>query len=601
MQTQPQTNNPVANKAKRASTTVLREGWLPYDVDYLANPSQAECRAMAQTKTPAILNTSFGSLNKVSRNKARQAQHTYIVTDGEKGLWSHKTISRADADALIQGQAEYIAAKGQLLEVQAWLGVGPRAEAVQWVYTGEAANIAGMQQVLGFPRHRNETDVDGPFHARFRVVYTPDFRPDVSGGQRILVDLENWVTYIMGPDYFGESKKAALRMLCHYVYQNGGLVLHAGAKEVLLGDDRLTATILGLSGTGKTTTTFSKQGEGVRPVQDDMVVLWPHGELSVTENGCFAKTFGLNAKAEPILHQATISEQAWLENAYQDANGQVDFYKVAMSPPEVKELRSILLATGANEANLDAYIGGSVSYEDALEGGVPRDGWDFVQWTGNGRSIVPLSLVPDAANLDDLPEVRSMGVLNRDEGIGAITPGIVRFTSPAQAAGYFMLGETTKTSAAGKDRGKTRSPFTQPFFPAHHGNQATRFAELLATTEQIDCWMMNTGYVGGDHGGEHTLKVKIRHSSAMLEALFRNHIVWTVDPDFGYEVVDANAPENAPLIEAVGLDILRPDLYYRRTSRLAVYRAEVAQRNADRVRFLRNFHVADEIVNAVVT
>ncbi|NCG19079.1 MAG: phosphoenolpyruvate carboxykinase (ATP) [Rhodobacterales bacterium] len=600
MHTQSQSNNPASDKSKRSSTTVLRNGWLPYDVDYLSNPSQAECRTLAQAKTPSILNTSFGSLNKISRNKARQAQHTYIITDGDAALWSHKTISRGEAKALIQAQAAYIAEKAQLLEVQAWLGVGPRAEAVQWLYTTEGANIAGMQQVLGFPRERNEADVDGPFNARFRVVYTPDFHPDVAGGQRILVDLDNWVTYIMGPDYFGESKKAALRMLCHYVFQKGGLVLHAGAKEVLLENDRLTATILGLSGTGKTTTTFSKQGEGVRPVQDDMVVLWPRGELSVTENGCFAKTFGLNAKAEPILHAATISEQAWLENAYQDANGQVDFYKVAMSPTEIADLRSILIETGANQANVDAYIAGDVSYEDALDGDGPRDGWDFIQWTGNGRSIVPLSLVPDAANLDDLPEVRSMGVLNRDEGVGAITPGIVQFTSPAQAAGYFMLGETTKTSAAGKDRGKTRSPFTQPFFPAHHGNQATRFAELLATTEQIGCWMMNTGYVGGDHGGEHALKVKIRHSSAMLEALFRGTIVWTIDEDFGYQVVDAKAPENAALIELVGLDILRPDLYYRRTSRLAVYRAEVAQRNADRVRFLRKFHVADEIVNAVV-
>ncbi len=30
------------------------------------------------------------------------------------------------------------------------------------------------------------------------------------GGQAIIVDLDNYVTYIMGADYFGESKKGCL-------------------------------------------------------------------------------------------------------------------------------------------------------------------------------------------------------------------------------------------------------------------------------------------------------------------------------------------------------------------------------------------------------
>ena len=114
-----------------------------------------------------------------------------------------------------------------------------------------------------------------PFAPKFRVVYTPNFRPNIDGQQCIIVDLENWVTYIMGPDYFGESKKAALRMLCASAFYEGGLVLHAGAKELLLGEERITVAILGLSGTGKTTTTFSRQGDGVRPIQDDMVAVAP--------------------------------------------------------------------------------------------------------------------------------------------------------------------------------------------------------------------------------------------------------------------------------------------------------------------------------------
>jgi phosphoenolpyruvate carboxykinase (ATP) len=176
----------------------------------------------------------------------------------------------------------------------------------------------------------------------------------------------------------------------------------------------------------------------------------------------------------------------------------------------------------------------------------------------------------------------------------------VRFTSPEQAAGYFMLGETTKTSAAGKDRGRTRSPFTQPFFPGHHGQQARRFAELLGTTDAISCWLMNTGCVGGFAGGKLTRKVKIRHSSAMLEALFRGAIAWTLDTDFGYEVVDVEHPDNAELVKAVGVDILRPDVFYKNSGRADVYRAEVETRHTERAAFLRGYQVEEPIVKAVV-
>jgi len=563
------------------------------------NPTQERLRELAIKHTPSTLETEYKSLNKVSKNKARMAKYTYVITD-EQGGYSHKTIDREAANYLIALQTDYIRSKDEMIEIQGWLGVGPRAVPVQWLYTIEGANIAGMQQVLAFSRAEVEADLDAQFAPMFRVVYTPDFHPPVEGGQRILVDLESHVTYIMGPDYFGESKKGALRMLCDYVYQQGGLVLHAGAKEVLL-DEPMTTAILGLSGTGKTTTTFSKQGRGVKPIQDDMVIIWPKAELSVTENGCFAKTFGLKEATEPVLYRATIAPEAWLENAYQTTAGQIDFDKTLLSPEEVAMHRDLLIRTGADAENVDAFISGQVTAESVLDQhGVPNTGWDFVMWTGNGRSIVPLSSIEDAADLHNIPPVRSMGILNRDEGLGAITPGLIRFTSPEQAAGYFMLGETTKTSAAGKDRGRLRSPFTQPFFPREHGLQAKRFAELLNTTETISCWLMNTGIVGGDAGDEYALKVKIRHSSAMLEALFSGSIVWKRDPDFGYDVVDLEAPENADLLEQVPAHILRPDTYYQETNRFHAYEAEVAIRHRERDEFLKSYGVDAKITNAVV-
>ncbi|HHF58086.1 MAG TPA: phosphoenolpyruvate carboxykinase (ATP), partial [candidate division WOR-3 bacterium] len=170
-------------------------------------------------------------------------------------------------------------------------------------------------------------------------------------------------------------------------------------------------------------------------------------------------------------------------------------------------------------------------------------------------------------------------------------------------AGYFMLGETSKTSAAGKERGKTRSPFTQPFFPRVHRLQAERFQELAAKNPGLVNWMMNTGYVGGDALDEkegRALKVKIKHSSAMLEYMFLDKIKWTEDPDFGYEIVDINHPANKELMDKVPPEILNPRLFYEKTGRLNEYREWVQRMKKEREEFLRKHGVKEEIIKAVL-
>jgi phosphoenolpyruvate carboxykinase (ATP) len=579
----------------------------PFDVEYIENPTQAELRKLAFEHTPCVQCTAVGTVNKMTRNKARMAQYTYVIDTQDR--WSHQIIDPDKAKALIERQAQYIADKGKLIAIDGYVGLDNGAFGATWLYTLEGANIAGMQQVLAFPRSEVETkeSLAKPFEPTFRLFYTPDLMlEDMPGRQAIIVDMDNWTTYVMGADYFGESKKGILRMLNHYVYQKGGLVLHAGAKAVSAGKGgKVTMTIMGLSGTGKTTTTFSKQGDLTEPIQDDMVALWPHGALTITENGCFAKTDGLSMETEPVLYEATIGPDAWVENVFLETDGSFNFSKGVLSIEEVKRLRDILLATGANEQNLKKYVAGGVEIDDIVNShGVPADGWDFAVWTQNGRSIVPMSAIPDSADLHAIPPVKLMGILNRDEGYDAAMPGIVRFTSPEQAAGYFMLGETSKTSAAGKERGKTRSPFTQPFFPAKHGLQAKRFAELAATMPGVTMWLMNTGYVGGeanDAKENKALNIRISHSSAMLEALLRDNITWKKDPDFGYEIVDVDAPENAALLEQVPAEILEPRRFYEHRGRGHDYDQWVEHMKHSRREFLRKFQVSEAIIEATAS
>ncbi|HEX9916434.1 MAG TPA: phosphoenolpyruvate carboxykinase (ATP) [candidate division Zixibacteria bacterium] len=580
----------------------------PYNVKYIVDPTQEQLRELALKNTPAIMKTKYGNIDKFSRYKARMAKFTYcIAPESEKSNFSGSIIDPAKAQQLIEKQRAYIEKKGTLIEINAYYGYGKGAVPVQWFYTPEAANIAGMQQVLAFSRSavENKNQLKEPFEPKFRLVYTAGLvLEDMPGKLAIVVDLNNWTTYVMGSDYFGETKKGVLRMLNEYVYRLGGLVLHAGAKKVTINGKSMTMGILGLSGTGKTTTTFSKQGELAQPIQDDMIVMQPDGTLTITENGCFAKTYGLTVESEPVLYAGTIHKDAWVENVFPNVDGTYDFSKARLTPQEVGRLRDMLVQSGADPKNVDDFISGKVKIDEVVdEYDIPKDGWDFTVWSQNGRSIIPMKAIKDAASFDNIPPLRSLGILNRDEGKDAATPGIVRFSTPQLAAGYFMLGETTKTSAAGKERGKTRSPFTQPFFTSPHGLQAKRFSELAAKLPGLETWMMNTGYIGGesrDEKGGKALKVKIPHSSAMLQAMLSGNIKWKKDPDFGYEIVDVDAKENAELLKKVPKEILNPIVFFQKNGRMEEYKAWVENMKKEREAFLNKFNVDKKIVDAVV-
>jgi len=114
---------------------------------------------------------------------------------------------------------------------------------------------------------------------------------------------------------------------------------------------------------------------------------------------------------------------------------------------------------------------------------------------------------------------------------------------------------------------------------------------------------MNTGYIGGDQRDEEkgdALKVKIRHSSAMLEAMLSGKIKWTKDPDFGYEIADVDAPENAELVSKVPKEILNPKIFFESKGRVDLYKSWVAKMKTEREAFLKKFSVDDSIVKTVV-
>ncbi|MGH2530185.1 MAG: phosphoenolpyruvate carboxykinase [Actinomycetota bacterium] len=494
------------------------------------NPSPAELRKFTE-EMPQCRITEFDNVNVQTRVTSRSAGSTFVVTD-DPSTASGKTMTREDYDRIARLQDEYIA-KQDMVVIDGYIGNDETFRTPARLSIEKAnANVAGMQQKLYFPRDGGEPEV--------QVVYTPNLpAPGYPDDRVIAVDLENGVTRVLSSDYFGESKKGGLRMWNRIVYGRGGLGLHAGCKVIPTDGGEKVFLIIGLSGTGKTTTTFTTQNDSL-PVQDDFVALMPKGKTYGTENGCFAKTFSLDPDFEPNIFRAVTQPTAYLENVYQDQKTRVNFFETS--------------------------------------------------YTKNGRAVFGMDDLGRFRDARAVGTVDCLLILNWNENI---IPAVAKL-SQEQAAAYFMLGETTGTSAGGKaEEGKfLRVPGTNPFFPLPHGLQGNRILELLAS-HPIDVFLMNTGRVGGREDDERSKKVKIPHSSAIVKSIAEGTISWTGDDDFGYQIA-----QEVPGIE--DRELLQPIRLYERQGRNDAYRELVQRFKAERRDTLEKFpELSKDIVAAV--
>src|SRR3954470_15326978 len=502
---------------------------LPEAASVLDNPSPDELQELA-ARMPNARWTEHGNVNVQTEVVSRSKGSTYIVTDEPDG--QNQAITREEGARWAEAQDEYIADQ-EMIVVDGYIGSDPEFRTPARLYIEAAnANIAGMQQQLYF------SPVGEELEPELTVIYTPNFKAEGYPDDRLIaVDLEQGVTRVFNSDYFGESKKGGLRMWNKLVYDRGGIPLHAGCKIIPTEQGKRVGLIVGLSGTGKTTTTFTRQN-GSLPVQDDFVAWMPNGRVDATENGCFAKTFGLNPEEEPTIYSAVTQPRSYLENVSQHGDD-VDFYDT--------------------------------------------------NYTSNGRATFPFDVIEDAS-ADEIEEAHFLLILNKNENI---IPAVAKLEGP-QAAAFFMLGETTGTSAGGADEaGKfLRVPGTNPFFPMLHDLQGNRFLELLAQ-HPLEVYVMNTGRIGGPESDERSRKVRIKHSSAVVKGVAEGTIEWERDPDFGYLVASSVPGMDEP-------EILQPRRLYDEQGRAEEYRGLVERFKAERAEFLRGFSsLSDEIVAAV--
>jgi phosphoenolpyruvate carboxykinase (ATP) len=129
-----------------------------------------------------------------------------------------------------------------------------------------------------------------------------------------------------------------------------------------------------------------------------------------------------------------------------------------------------------------------------------------------------------------------------------ILPPVVRLSDEWGAAA-FMLGESVETSAGDpSEAGKSKRVVgTNPFIVGSETDEGNIFLKILRRNPGIQCFILNTGQVGGRSSGQ---KITVQDSVKIMEMIARDKIVWKKDDFWGYEVP----------VEIPGVDLKRFEL-----------------------------------------
>lgn len=305
--------------------------------------------------------------------------------------------------------------------------------------------------------------------------------------RHVIVDPDERISYIFGIDYYGEAKMSLLRMGMEIMRRDkNGLGLHAGSKTFRLLNNKgeveeKGALIFGLSGTGKTTLTCHNHGmkspEGVTILQDDINFILPNGQSYGTEKGFYVKCD--NCPEHKEITHAVLEKNSILENVALNKNRDFD--------------------------------------------------WKNFEHTANTRAIIKRADLVGTGNFIDLPNLNYILYNTRRPEL----PPIGRLTTPEQAAAYYGLGESIITSAEDPNKAgqSKRVVGFDPFIMGEYSLNINRMKEIIKNKNGIDCYVVNTGYVG-DESNNITVGVTL----ACIEQAIRGKVEWQFDEDLGYEV-----------------------------------------------------------------
>ncbi|MBV9785017.1 MAG: phosphoenolpyruvate carboxykinase [Acidisphaera sp.] len=331
------------------------------------------------------------------------------------------------------------------------------------------------------------------------ILHAPEFQADpaidgVRSSTAVALSFAEKTLVIAGTLYAGEIKKSIFTVMNWLLPAEGVLPMHCSANR---GPDGDVALFFGLSGTGKTTLS----SDPARPLIGDDEHGWGAEGVFNFEGGCYAKVINLSAQAEPEIWAATHRFGTVLENVMADPCGRLDLTDKT--------------------------------------------------YTENTRSCYPVEYIPNADLSGTGGQPRNLVMLTAD-AFGVLPP--IAKLSPAQAMYHFLSGYTARV--AGTEKGLGSEPqatfstcFGAPFLP-RRPEVYGRMLQALIREHDVDCWLVNTGWSGGQYGvGE---RMSIRHTRALLAAALDGTLAraqFRRDPFFGLMI-----PQSVPGIPDDALD-----------------------------------------------
>lgn len=483
------------------------------------NLTRDQLRELAKAEE---ITTSYGSASYVTKVRNRSAKASYIVDNVELGI-QQQPIKEEKALEISRQVFEYLRDK-EVICVDRTMGNNKESMLNCRLYiTKDYSRIAYKWSSTLFEPQSN-------FSPDITSVYVPEWPERI-----IFADVKRRVTFILGTDYFGESKKSFLRMAMYITKEKGGLGLHAGSKILRVKNSQgnlqdIGFIMFGLSGTGKTTLTLHNHGlEGEETAtvrQDDVVLMNSKGYCYGTENGFYIKTEGLSP-SQTVLYNAAISKNAIFDNVWINTDGTIDF--------------------------------------------------DNVELTSNGRGVVLREDIQNTDDMVDLPKANKIIFITRRNDI---VPPVAKLT-PQQAAEFFMLGESIETSAGDPTKAgqSKREVGTNPFIVGPEYIEGLRFLEIISSNSDMECYLLNTGSVGAKEGsaGE---KVTIKVSTEIMKQIAKGGIDWKLDTDWGYLVADR--------VEGIDIKKYDPTKHYTKEE----YRDLVNKLRKERKEWLNQFNFA---------
>lgn len=288
------------------------------------------------------------------------------------------------------------------------------------------------------------------YSPEYRIYHAPNFKADTSkhhelnSGTFILINYTSKEVLIGGTLYAGEIKKSVFCVLNFIYPQKGIMPMHCSANTNQQGE---VSIFFGLSGTGKTTLSADPE----RLLIGDDEHGWSEEGVFNFEDGCYAKSFGLTAKTEPEIYNASRRFGATIENVKINEDRSLDYFDKSI--------------------------------------------------TENGRISYPIYFIPNS-KFDRFVRKQPKNIIMLTCDAFGILPAVSRL-SAKEASEHFMLGYTAKIPGTEMGVHEPEAVFSScfgaPFMPLSAKSYGNLLEERIAKAK-VNCWLVNTGWAGGSYG-----------------------------------------------------------------------------------------------------